>query len=205
MSGARSRLVTGLAQVEQRLVPDLAAESMVGKQLHVLGEPVSQARFDGPHDLGVERPPPLHKQTTVGDLVGQGVLERVLGVGEEASLVQELGRLETGESERDPVLIDAAHALEQGQGYVLPHDGGGLKELLVLGVEAVDAGRENGVDRGRHLEARDGTGEPIRAALARERSRFEQGPDALLQEQWVALGAVDQQPLERLEPRVVPK
>jgi hypothetical protein len=104
--------VAGLAQVEQRLVPNLAAEGVVGKQLHVLGEPVSEARFDGPRDLGVERPPPLHKQTAVGDLVGQGMLEGILGFVEEASLVQEFGRSETGESERDPVLIDAAHALE---------------------------------------------------------------------------------------------
>ena len=46
MSGARGRLVTGLAQVEQRLVPDLAAESMVGEPLDVLGEAVPMERFD---------------------------------------------------------------------------------------------------------------------------------------------------------------
>ena len=37
---------------------------------------------------------PLHEQTPVGDLEGQRVLEGVLGVGEQARLVEELGSLE---------------------------------------------------------------------------------------------------------------
>jgi hypothetical protein len=39
-------------------------------------------------------PPPLLEETAVGHLVGEGVLESVLPLGEQARLVEELGPLE---------------------------------------------------------------------------------------------------------------
>src|SRR5713226_361996 len=122
-----------------------------------------------------------------------------------STLAEREAALEAAERERHLVLVETAHALEQSERHVLAHDGGGLEELLVPVGEAVNAGGEDGVDRGRHLEARDRADKPILTALARESSRFNQGADALLQEQRVALGTVDQEPLEGLESRVVPE
>ena len=45
----------------------------------------------------MERAPPLQQETAVGHLVGEGVLEGVRELGEEARLVEELGRLEVRE------------------------------------------------------------------------------------------------------------
>ena len=42
----------------------------------------------------MQRPAALPEETAVGDLVRERVLERVLPLGEEARLVEELGRLE---------------------------------------------------------------------------------------------------------------
>ena len=60
----------------------------------LLGHPVRGERLEGLDDAGVQRPPPLLQETAVGHLVGQGMLEGVLALGEQARLVEELGRLE---------------------------------------------------------------------------------------------------------------
>ena len=69
----------------------------MGEPLDVLAEAIPVERFDRVHDPRVKSPAALLQEPAVGDLVGQRVLERVLEVGEEARLVEELGRLEMGE------------------------------------------------------------------------------------------------------------
>ena len=71
---------------------------MVGQPLDLLGQAVPGERLDGLDDAGVQHAPPLLEQAAVGHLVGQGVLEGVLQLGEEARLVQELGRLQVRET-----------------------------------------------------------------------------------------------------------
>ena len=51
-------------------------------------------------------------------------------------------------------------------------------------------------------DARDGLRQPIGAALADQHAGLDQRADALLEEERVALGPLDQQALERLEARV---
>jgi hypothetical protein len=50
--------------------------------------------FEYCHNLGVEGAAPFLEQATIGHFVGQRVLEGVGMLRKEASLVQELGRLE---------------------------------------------------------------------------------------------------------------
>jgi hypothetical protein len=58
------------------------------------GQPVGRQRLQGRHYAGVQYPPPLLEEATVGHLVGEGVLEGVLPLGEQACLIEELGPLE---------------------------------------------------------------------------------------------------------------
>ena len=57
-------------------------------------EAVGTEGLDGNQDAGMERAAALPEQAAVGDLVRERVLERVLWVGEQARLVNELSRLE---------------------------------------------------------------------------------------------------------------
>ena len=52
----------------------------------------------------MQHPPPLLQETAVGHLVRQGVLEGVLALGEEARLVEELGRLEVRQAAMERLL-----------------------------------------------------------------------------------------------------
>ena len=63
---------------------------MVREHLGVLAEAVGVQALERLEDRGVERAPALLEHAVVGHLVGEGVLERVLEVGKEPRLVQEL-------------------------------------------------------------------------------------------------------------------
>ena len=82
-----------LGEVGNRPVPDLRAGGVVGELLDVLDETVGVEPLDRLRDPRVERAAPLAEHAPVGDLVGEGVLERVLDLGEERCLVEELGGL----------------------------------------------------------------------------------------------------------------
>ena len=72
-----------------------------------------------------------------------------------------------------------------------------------LGREAVDAGGEDGLHRGRHVNAGDSLGQLVRARRADEHARLHQRLDALLQEKGVALGPLDQPRRERRQPGII--
>ena len=67
------------------------------------------------------------------------------------------------------------------------------------GGQPVDARREDRLHRRRDLPRVRRLRHPIRPALPDEHLGLHEGPHALLQEEGVALGPLDQHPLERLE------
>jgi len=90
-------------EIGNGLLPRLAPERVVGQPLDVLPEPLGVAALDGLDRPGVESAPAVLKEASLGQLVSQRVLEGVLDVGEQARLVQELGRLQPGEALRQRV------------------------------------------------------------------------------------------------------
>jgi len=48
---------------------------MVGQAFHLLGRPVGRERLKRLDDPGMQHPPPLQQEATVGHLVRQGMLE----------------------------------------------------------------------------------------------------------------------------------
>ena len=79
------RLLPCLPAVCQGLVPDLAPQGMVGEPSDLVGQAVSIEPSKGLDDAGVQGPSPLRKQTAVGYLMGEGVLEGEGEIGEEAA------------------------------------------------------------------------------------------------------------------------
>src|SRR3990172_3382390 len=88
VGGSRERFGSGLTKVGRGLLPHLAAQGVMGQPFDLFGQSVRVEPFDSLHNPGVEGASPLLKQASVGHLVGEGVLEGVLELGEEARLLE---------------------------------------------------------------------------------------------------------------------
>ncbi len=120
------------------------------------------------------------------------MLERVLEDREEARFVQELGSLEIVNAQAQIVVRDFGDGLEQRQRHVLTDDSRALEHPLVPGGEPVDARGEEGLHRRRYLDRFGSPADAVRPAVAVERAGLDQVTDALLQEEGIALRALDQ-------------
>ena len=68
----------------------------------------------------MQHPPPLQQEAAVGHLVGQGVLEGVVRLGEQAGLVEELRRLQVRQAAVQRLLGQLGNGLQQGKGTSVP-------------------------------------------------------------------------------------
>ena len=118
------------------------------------------------------RAAPVLEQAPVGHLVGEGVLERVLEIREEAASRTGTRRPGGGRvAARSSSSGSSAIAWSSANGHVLPDHRRGLEERLVLGRQPVDAGGQHGLHRGRDLDGRERPRQPVGAALARRAPR----------------------------------
>jgi hypothetical protein len=177
---------------------------MVGETLDLLRHAVGSAPLDDLDNPGVEGAALVMHQALVGHHMGQRMLEGVFDLGEERGLVEELPGLEPCQPGAKPVRKQIARSFQDWQWHARADDRGLLKESLVVGLESVDAGREHGLDRRRHLEVLERARQTVGAALPREHASLDQTARTLLQEARVALGPLDQRPLEQLEGSVPP-
>src|SRR5262249_50201438 len=123
----RYGLVPGLPEVRAGRLPPLDPEGMMTQTVGVFAEPIGIQALDAVHDFAMEATPPVVEQAAVGDLVGEGMLERVLEIREEMRLIEELGGLEMTEAVAERLRALAGDRLEQGKRDVLANHGGGLQ------------------------------------------------------------------------------
>ena len=176
---------------------------MVGEPVDVLAEAVAALRLQRLHDPGVELAPPLLQEALVGHLIGQRVLEGVFQLGEEARLVEELGRLQEGESPPQVRLGHVGDGLEKRKRHFRPDHRRGLEQPLFVRWQPIDTGRQHGLHRGRDLDRRERLDLSIGPALADQHLRLDQRADALLEEEGIPLRALDQEPAQRLQAGIV--
>src|SRR5215472_13345078 len=131
------------------------------------------------------------------------MLEGVFEVREAARLIQELGPLEMTQSLTKVVFGRVGNGLKQRERHILPDHRGGLEKTLFFGGQAIDAGGEDRLCRRRDLPRLRGLGDPVRPTLPDEHLGLNKRADALLQEEWIPLGASNQGPPERLEGRIL--
>jgi hypothetical protein len=201
----RHGLLPRLPAIRQGLVPHLAPQGMVGQAVQLLGHPLPGERFKGLDNAGMQRPPPLQQEAAVRDLMGEGVLEGVLVLGEEPCLVEELGALQGGQVMLEHRLRHVGNRVQQRPGHLHANDGRRLQQALLLGWQPVDTRRQHGLHGGGDLDTRQSPPQAIGPALADEHPRLGQGAHALLQEEGIALGARNEQVGERFQTRVVPQ
>ena len=116
----------------------------------------------------MQPPPPLPQEAVVGHLVGQGMLEGVVRLGEQAGLVEELGGLQVRQAAVQGGLGQLGDGLEQRQGHLSANDGRGLEEPLLLRWQPVDACRQDRLHRGRHLKGRERLRQAVGPGLAHQ-------------------------------------
>src|SRR6266849_4067243 len=148
---------------------------MVRQALDLFGQAIGRKHFNGLDDASMEHPPPLLEKTPIGHLVGQGVLEGIFALGEQARLIEKLRSLEVREAAMQRFLWQLGNSLYQGEENLCTNDGDGLKQALLLGRQAVDTGGQHSLHRGRDLNGREGLHQTVRTALASQRLEFYQG------------------------------
>ena len=190
---AHHRLGPRLPAVGHGLVPHLAPVSMVRQSIDLLDEPLRRQPFEGCHNAGMERAPPLLEDTPIGHFVRQGVLEGVFQVREQARFVEELGRLQMRQAHAKRLVRHLGNGLEQRQGHLRADHRRRLQQALLLRRQPVDARREHRLHRGWHLHGGQGSGQTIGAALPHQHPGFDQRPHAFFQEKRIAPRALDEE------------
>ena len=143
--GPRHGPESRLAEIGDRLVPQLPAERVAGQSLGVLRDALGGESLDGRGDARMQGAPPVVEQPPVGDFVGERVLEHVLEIREEPGLVEKLRSLEAGQLGAYLGLRRIGDGQEQRQGHVLADDRGRLEQSLGLGRQPVDARGQDGL------------------------------------------------------------
>ena len=170
---------------------------MVRQAFDLLGQAVPGERLEGLDDAGVQRPPPLLQQAAVGHLVGEGVLEGVVALGEEARLVEELGGLEVRQAAMQRRLGQLGNGLQQGKGTSVPMTAAVWRSASPRRAAGRCAPPDR-LHRGRHLDGWQRPGQAIGARLADQHPGLHQGPHALLQEEGDCPRCARSAALERL-------
>jgi len=172
LSGDRAQagLRAALARIGHCLVPDFPPHGMVGKSLDVFIKPVHIQLLHRLNNAGVEHTPTIEKEARVGDLMSQRVLERVLALGEEPSLVQELRGLQKGKPLAEFLLGLLGDGLQQREWHVLADHGRCLEQALVPRVEPVDTGGEDCLRCGRELKALNRSSELVGSTFPAKRA-----------------------------------
>jgi hypothetical protein len=208
---ARRRLAVGSARltslphlpaVAHRLLPHRPPNGVVGEPLGVLGKAISVKGFDRLDKPRVKLAPPLLQQAAVGHLVGQRMLEGVLGLWEQAHLVQKLRGPETREGHPHRGVVRLGDRLEQRQRHIPAEHRGDLNEPLVFRRQAVNARGQDGLRGGRNGESLRHRRQPVGAALPDQRPGLDETLHALFEKEGVALGAGDQDRPEREDRRI---
>jgi hypothetical protein len=173
----------------------------MGESLDEIGGRRGGAALQRGEHSPVQGAPAVVQEAAVRHLVGQDVAKRVDGLGKEGLLLEQLGLAQP--SERRPHLIPGqlGHRLQEPARHVLADDRRGLHDALVPGRQAVDARLEHRAHRRRDVDRPHRAFQPVPAARAGQRAALRELAHRLLQEEGVAAGALDQEPLERRQVR----
>src|SRR6266849_7717901 len=134
-AGRRAR--RRLPKIVDGFGPNLAAQCVMCELVDLFGETILVQALDRLDDPRMQRAPRLREESSIRDLVGQGVLEGVLGLRPGARLVEKLGALETLEGPLERVFRQPRYGLDHGERHVLADDRRDLEQAPFLRCEYV--------------------------------------------------------------------
>jgi hypothetical protein len=95
---------------------------VIGEPLDMLAKAISVERLDCPDNPRVKLAALLLKQPGVRDLMREGMLERVLEIRKQTSVIEEIASLETIEPATKSLIRQFGDRLEQCEWHVLADD-----------------------------------------------------------------------------------
>jgi hypothetical protein len=108
------------------------------------------------------------------------MLEGVVWLREQAGLIEEICRLQMRQTAVQRRLGQVCNSLQQGEGHLGANDRSRLQEPLVLRWQPVNAGRQHGLHRGRHLNRRQRLRQAIHPGLTHQHPGLYQSTHAFL-------------------------
>src|ERR1700688_2790479 len=136
-----------------------------------------------------------NQQRVVGDLLRERMLENVLSIGEDRLLVDELGRPQIRKHLLQLRLRLVRHFPDQAKRRLPADHRKGLEQFLLLRRKPVDTRGQYALHRRRQTQLRERASN-LHYAIAYQRALVEQRLHHLLDEERIALGALDNQSFE---------
>src|SRR5262245_58441066 len=165
---------------------------MVSQALHLLAKSVAVKLLRCFDDARVKRAPAILQQSSVRNLVCQGVLKGVFDIRKETRRVKKLRGLKLNQSTSDFFLGLLRDGLEQRKWHVLADHRRGLEQALVRKGQPIDARCQDGLDGHRHRSAWRLFFQTIISSFPDQSSRFNQILHALFEEERISLGSPNQ-------------
>src|SRR5262249_36743138 len=147
-----------------RLLLQLGPDCVMGELLDLLAEPVGVQLFYGIHDARVDVATALVEHSSVGDVVGEGVLEGVLQVRKELCRIEKFSSLQFVEEPAKLVLCQPTNCIKEGEGGVAPNPAPVRRQPPPGGGRRMDPRGEPRLHRGWDLGAGEWPGKPIATA-----------------------------------------
>ena len=138
--------LAGLVPVADRLSMETGCHGVMRHQFRLGGDDVGKLCRQGLGDALMVGLSGTWQQRGIGHLLGEDVLEGIGRRGHAVRCQEELGRLQVLEPLLQRRRGKRCHGLKQGERHVLPHDGGEVEDVFCRGRQAVDAGRQDGLD-----------------------------------------------------------
>ena len=179
--------------------PELGLKRMLGKIVNLLVEPFGVELFDLRRDLRMQGAARVKQQAFVGDVASEGVFERVLLIWRRLRLVKEIGCLKFVQVEAEAIFRKIRDLPQQGDRNSTANRGCNVKHAARIGLEPIDARRQNRFDSRRNADLTDVFGRQIVARASAEGAGLNQRAHALLDEQRISSCSPDQDPLDLLQ------
>ena len=139
---------------------------------------------------------------TVGDVVSEGVLERILRFWKETWRIEKFSSLQIVEQTAKLVVRQPANCVQEGKWDVVSNDGRFLQQVLVGSRQRVNTRSEDCLHRRRDLDSRRRPRKLVAAARALEHAGSDQPSHDLFGEERIPAGASYQEALEGGQRRV---
>src|SRR5579872_160030 len=143
---------------------------------------------------------PFQEQRVVGNFLRQGVLEGVLDIASRRLLVDEFSQLEIVKHAFQFLARRRRNYLgNESKREVAAKNCKRLKQILLTRGKAIDTSREERLNGRRDAKLAQRLGKLDSRPLSRQCAFIQQHLHRLFHEEWIALGAFDDERLERLE------
>ncbi len=198
MGGALRRLFSGPSKVLKRLAGIVAAFIVMSQFAQMIVESLAVKRLHRHRRPLMKHLAAFDQQGVVGNLLSESVLEGVLDAGCRLPLVDELARLQDRQHLLQLAAAGRSHLSDHRDRRLPPDHRYRLQQFLLLSPQPIYARGQYALHRRRQPHLRQ-LARRLHCPIPHQRALVEQGLHHLLDEERIALGALDDHAFERVE------